>query len=229
MALGRWRTTALGRNCRSLRMGVLLKLQSMRPPPGQRRGSAWALHEKHCCPECPSLISLASEPLESVLPHGRQQKTLVKGPVLKVNWKSCLTFKNFSLSLFFLSSRIFVSSPLTSYNPPRDHRTEVFNLWVTTLSLGSPKTPCISEIYIQLITVELQFWSSKENDFVVGVNTTRGAVLEGRSIREVENHCHSRMSGKEAAVPNGYSFVNVVGTVQEARLAQAWEGASWKD
>ena len=49
--------------------------------------------------------------------------------------------------------------------------------------------PAYQVFMLQLITVtELQLWSHNENNFMDGVTTTWGAVLEGRSIRKVENH-----------------------------------------
>ena len=66
------------------------------------------------------------------------------------------------------------SQPVGHYPPtgvPWDHRkTQIFAL--------------------QFITVaKLQLWSSNKSNFMVGVTTTWGTVLEGHSIRKGENHC----------------------------------------
>ena len=72
---------------------------------------------------------------------------------------------------------------------------------LTTLSPGSPKTVCISDIYIVIhisSRISVRKWKWKYF-YDWGVTTTCRAVLKGRSIRKAESHCSvallSRLKG----------------------------------
>lgn len=63
----------------------------------------------------------------------------------------------------------------------------IFNLWIAT-----PLTNLYLQMYFALwflIVTKLQSRSSNEMILWVGVTTTCGTVLKGRSIRKVEDHC----------------------------------------
>ena len=70
---------------------------------------------------------------------------------------------------------------------------EVLNPWVSPLWGVEYQISILHIGYLQFITVaKLQLWNSKEIILWLGVTTTWGTILKGRSTRKVKNHCLKR-------------------------------------